>query len=197
MPHGLRVGHTGRMLQQASTKPRGRPGRPKGSPPTPASWRPGQSGNPAGAPVTERTRIANTLVRAADQHREELAKVVVQQALLGCTASQKLLFERLGPAPVRAQTAAQELDGIQRGSVEARLEVVLQHAAEGRISADEAGVLVNAIRGATEAAAIAAAERELATIRELRAQAAALDAPRTRQEALGAAIVVEEASRHV
>lgn len=180
------------MLQQASTKPKGKPGRPKGSPPTPASWRPGQSGNPGGAAVTERTRISNTLVKAADEHREALAAVVVKQALSGCTASQRLLFERLGPAPVRAQTAAQELDGIQRGSVEARLEVVLQHAAEGRISADEAAVLVNAIRGATEAAALAAAERELQAIRELRAQALALDAPRARQEALEATFVDEE-----
>lgn len=185
------------MLQQESTKPRGKPGRPKGSPPTPASWRPGQSGNPAGAPVTERTRIANTLVRAADQHREELAKVVVQQALLGCTASQRLLFERLGPAPVRAQTAAQEMPGIDQGSIEARLQVVLQHAAAGRISADEAAVLVTAIRNATEAAALAAAERELQAIRELRAQALTLDAPGTRQEALEAATVGEEAPRHV
>ena len=185
------------MLQQASTKPKGKPGRPKGSPPTPASWRPGQSGNPAGAPVTERTRIANTLVRAADQHREELAQVVVQQALLGCVASQRLLFERLGPAPVRAQTAAQEMPGIDQGSIEARLQVVLQHAAAGRISADEAAVLVTAIRNATEAAALAAAERELQAIRELRAQASALETPQARQEGPGDAILVEEAPRHV
>lgn len=185
------------MLQQESTKPRGKPGRPKGSPPTPASWRPGQSGNPAGAPVTERTRIANTLVRAADQHREELATVVVRQALAGCVASQRLLFERLGPAPVRAQTAAQELDGIQRGSIEERLQVVLAHAAEGKISSDEARTLIEAIRGATEAASIAAAERELQAIRELRTQALVLNAPQTHQEGPGAAITVEENQSHV
>lgn len=180
------------MLQQSSTKPKGRPGRPKGSPPTPASWRPGQSGNPAGAPVTERTRIAHTLVRAADEHREELARVVVQQALSGCVHSQRLLLERLGPAPVRAQTAALELDGIQRGTVEQRLEVVLEHAAAGRISSDEAATLISAIRGAVESAALANAERELQQIREMRTQAIS-NAAQTRQIGLQDAIDAQEA----
>lgn len=178
------------MLQQRSTKPKGKPGRPKGSGPTPASWRPGQSGNPAGAPVTERTRIANTLVKAADEHREELAQAVVRQALAGCVASQRLLFERLGPAPVRAQTAAQAIDGIQRGSIEQRLQVVLQAAADGRVSADEAKVLIDGIRGATEAASIAAAERELQTIREMRLHA--LSAPRRHQNGPQALETVQE-----
>lgn len=183
------------MLQQTSTKPRGKPGRPKGSGPTPASWRPGQSGNPAGAPVTERTRIANTLVRAADEHRDELAQVVIRQALAGCVASQRLLFERLGPPPVRAQTVAQEMPGIDAGSIEARLQVVLEHAAAGRISSDEAAVLVNAIRNATEAAAIASAERELQTIREMRQQS--LIASGTHQNGLQALETMQEAPEHV
>jgi hypothetical protein len=184
------------MLQQESTKTRGKPGRPKGSPPTPASWRPGQSGNPAGAPVTERTRIANTLVRAADQHREQLAAVVIQQALQGCVASQRLVFERLGPAPVRAQTAAQPMPGIEVGSIEARLQTVLQAAAEGRVSADEAKVLIDGIRGATEAAAIANAERELQAIRAMRHQALG-DAAVTHQKDLQATQVAEEVLGHV
>lgn len=183
------------MLQQSSTKPKGKPGRPKGSGPTPASWRPGQSGNPAGAPVTERTRIANTLVKAADEHREALAQAVVKQALAGCVASQRLLFERLGPAPVRAQTAAQEMPGIDAGSIEARLQVVLAHAAAGRISSDEAKTLIDAIRGATEAASIASAERELQTIREMRLQA--LNAAVTRQNGLQPLKTAQEVHEHV
>ena len=180
------------MLQQASTKPKGKPGRPKGSPPTPASWRPGQSGNPAGAPVTERTRIANTLVRAADEHREALVAKVIEQALQGCQNSQKLIFERfLGP--VRAQTAPVVIEGIASGSVESRLEAVLAAASVGKITSDEASVLTGAIRAATEAASLASLERELASIREMRQQVISNALP-THQEGLQRPETIEEVS---
>ncbi len=109
---------------------------------------------------------------AADEVRDQLADRIVKQALAGCVQSQRLLIDRFGPAPVRAQTAAQPLPGIEQGSIEQRLQAVLHAASEGRISADEAKVLIDGIRGATEAAAIAAAERELHAIREMRKQVA-------------------------
>lgn len=158
--------------QETSTKPKGRGGRPKGLGPTPSSWKPGQTGNPSGKPPSAAGRVARSLMAAADGVREELAERIVQQALAGCVQSQRLLIERFGPAPVRAQTAAQALPGIEHGSIEERLQVVLQAAAEGRVSADEAKVLIDGIRGATEAAAIAAAERELQAIRNMRKQVA-------------------------
>lgn len=181
--------------QQTTTKPRGKPGRPKGSGGTPASWKPGQSGNPNGN-LSEAGKLARTLMTYAGAAREELAQKITQQALQGCLQSQRLLVERFLP-PVRAQTLATPMPGIESGSIEQRLQTVLAHAAEGKISSDEAKTLIDAIRGATEAASIAAAERELQAIRELRAQALALDAPGTRQEALEATIVGEEAHRHV
>lgn len=178
------------MLSQTSTKPKGKGGRPKGSPPTPASWKPGHSGNPKGAPVTERTRIANTLVRAADEHRDALVAVVIKQALEGCQASQRLLFERLGPAPVRAQTMNQALPGIAEGSIESRLEAVLRAASKGEISSDEAKTLTDTIKGAVEAASIANLERELESIRTMRQQA--LLAQQAPASALGAPETIEE-----
>lgn len=173
------------MVQSISSisKPR-RPGRQPGSGPTKGSWVKGQSGNPGGAPIQERTRIANKLIEAADQHRDALAEKVVQQALNGCTASQRLLFERLGPAPIRAQTAPGVLLGIAQGSIEQRLEAVLLAASKGDISSDEAKVLADTIRASTEAAAIASLEREIASIRDMRAQA--MDALQTHQNGLQA-----------
>jgi Family of unknown function (DUF5681) len=183
------------MLQQKSTKPQGKPGRPKGSGPTPASWVKGQSGNPGGAPVTERTRIANALVRAADEHREALVAKVIEQALDGCQNSQRLIFERfLGP--VRAQTAPVAIEGIASGSVESRLEAVLAAASVGKISSDEAAVLTGAIRAATEAASLASLERELQSIREMRAQALLANPSGTHQEGLQALEMAEEVPRH-
>ena len=181
------------MVQQTSTKRK--PGRPKGSGPTPASWRPGQSGNPAGAPVTERTRIANRLIQAADEHRDALAAVVVQQALNGCTASQRLLFERLGPAPIRAQTAPGTLAGIATGTIEQRLEAVLAAVSRGDISSDEGKTLADTIRGAIEAVAIAAAERDLQEIRQMRVQI--IGGAQTRQNALQEPQMVWEMSDDV
>ena len=185
------------MLQQQTTsKPQGKPGRPKGSPPTPASWKKGQSGNPAGAEPSAAGRVARTLMVATDTVREQLAERIVRQALDGCLQSQRLLIERFMPQ-VRAQTLATPMPGIESGSIEQRLQTVLAHAAEGKISSDEAKTLIDAIRGATEAAAIAAAERELQAIRELRAQASALEAPQARQVGPGDAIVVEEGPAYV
>lgn len=179
---------------QQTTKARGKPGRPKGSGPTPASWRPGQSGNPRGGEPSPAGRVARTLMAATDEVREQLAERIVQQALGGCLQSQRLLIERFMPQ-VRAQTLAAPMPGIEAGSIEQRLQTVLQHAAEGRISSDEAKTLIEAIRGATEAAAIAAAERELAAIRAMRAQAIT-DAPAARQDGLQRAIEAEEVLPH-
>jgi hypothetical protein len=58
------------------------------------AWKPGQSGNPAGrradSVITRgRARIAKSLLAVID--------VVVQQALAGDVASQKLLLERMIP----------------------------------------------------------------------------------------------------
>ncbi len=178
------------LPQQTTTKPRGKPGRPKGSGPTPASWKPGQSGNPRGGEPSPAGRVARTLMTATESVREQLAERIVQQALAGCLQSQRLLVERFMPQ-VRAQTLAAPMPGIEAGSIEQRLQTVLQHAAEGRISSDEAKTLIEAIRGATEAAAIAAAERELAAIRAMRAQAIT-DAPAARQDGLQRAIEAEE-----
>lgn len=135
-------------------------------------------------------------MQATELVREQLAERIVQQALDGCLQSQRLLVERFLP-PVRAQTLATPMPGIEAGSIEQRLETVLAHAAEGKISSDEAKTLIEAIRGATEAASIAAAERELQAIRELRAQALVLNAPQTHQEGPGAAIAAEEIHSHV
>lgn len=155
------------LPQQSTTKPRGKPGRPKGSGPTPASWKPGQSGNPAGAEPSAAGRVARTLMAATDTVREKLAEKIIEQALGGCLQSQRLIVERFMPQ-VRAQTLAQPLPGIEAGSIEQRLEKVLAHAAQGSISADEAAVFVSAIKGATEAAAIANLERDLEQVRALR-----------------------------
>jgi len=181
------------MLQQETiTKPKGRGGRPKGGGPTPSSWKPGQSGNPQGREPSPAGRVARSLMAAADDVREALADRIVKQALAGCVQSQRLLIERFGPAPVRAQTAAQPLPGIEQGSIEQRLQVVLQAASEGRISADEAKVLIDGIRGATEAASIAAAERELQAIRDMRKQVAI----QTHQNAVQRLLIQEEAVEH-
>lgn len=183
------------LQQQTPSKPRGKPGRPKGSGPTPASWRPGQSGNPKGAEPSPAGRVARTLMAATAEVREQLAERIVQQALAGCLQSQRLLVERFMPQ-VRAQTLAQPMPGIEVGSIEQRLQVVLQHAAEGKVSADEAKVLIEGIRQATEAAAIANAERELQAIRAMRMQPLTAT-PGTRQEALQGAIEVVEIPDHV
>lgn len=177
--------------QQTTAKPRGKPGRPRGSGPTPASWKPGQSGNPKGGEPSEALKLARTLMTYAGAAREELAQKITQQALQGCLQSQRLLVERFLP-PVRAQTLPTTLPGLASGSIEERLQHVLAAAARGEISADEAATLTSTVKAATEAASIANLERELQAIRELRAQALALDAPQARQEALEATIVDEE-----
>jgi hypothetical protein len=130
---------------------------------------------------------------ATEQVRDQLAERIVQQALAGCLQSQRLLVERFMPQ-VRAQTLAQPLPGIETGSIEARLQVVLAAAAEGRVSADEAKVFIEGIRQATEAAALANAERELSQIREMRAQSLALNAPQQLQnDPQGVIDIAEEA----
>ncbi len=181
--------------QQSVSKPRGKPGRPKGSGPTPASWRPGQSGNPKGAEPSAAGQVARTLMQATNEVRAQLAERIVQQALDGCLQSQRLIVERFMPQ-VRAQTLAQPLPGIETGSIEQRLQVVLKAAADGQVSADEARVLIESIRGAVEAASIANLEAELQAIRAMRQQVLS-DASQPHQNGLEGPQMVEEVLSHV
>jgi hypothetical protein len=173
------------MLQQQS-KTRRKPGRPKGSGPTPGSWKPGQSGNPNFTPTSQARLLAHTIMSQTVDVRDQLAAKIVEQAMNGCLQSQRLLVERFMPQ-VRAQTLAQPLPGIDKGSIEERLQAVLAAAAQGTLSADEAKTWIDGIRGATEAAAIANAERELESIRQMRQQVIARDDSRTLQIPSGAA----------
>ena len=178
---------------QQIVEPRRKGGRPKGSGPTPASWKPGQCGNPNA--ISDAGKVARQLMAATVEVRDQLAERIVQQALNGCLQSQRLLVERFMPQ-VRAQTLAQPLPGIESGSIEQRLQAVLAAAAEGKISADEARVLVDSIRGATEAAALANAERELQQIRQMRMQALT-SGPVTHQNGLQALEMALATQDHV
>jgi len=181
------------MVQQfQQIKERKKPGRKPGSPPTAGSWKKGVSGNPGA--IGPAGIVARELMSATAEVREELAAKIIRQALDGCLQSQRLLVERFIPQ-VRAQTLAQPLPGIDEGSIEERLQKVLKAASEGRVSADEAAILISAIKGATEAAAIAAAERDLQEIRQMRVQI--IEGAQTRQNALQEPQMVQEESDDV
>jgi hypothetical protein len=139
--------------------------------------------------------VARTLMQATNEVRAQLAERIVQQALDGCLQSQRLIVERFMPQ-VRAQTLAQPLPGIETGSIEQRLQVVLKAAADGQVSADEARVLIESIRGAVEAASIANLEAELQAIRAMRQQVLS-DASQTHQNGPEGPQMVEEVLGHV
>ena len=112
--------------------------RPKGNP----TWKPGQSGNPAGRrPGTG--EVAK--IRAAINERvPELLAAMMAKALEGDVGAARLLLER-AVAPLKAAEQAVTLSLPEGGTLTAKADAVLCAAAVGDLAPGQAAQLISAL----------------------------------------------------
>ena len=92
------------------------------------SFRPGQSGNPAGRPKGS----VNTQLKMLREAAEQVLPLVVERALNGDTEAQKLIIER--GMPRMKSVAPTEPVCLPEGSAGQQVEFLLQQVASGELS---------------------------------------------------------------
>jgi hypothetical protein len=108
------------------------------------TWKPGQSGNPAGRTPTLRNFMADLRKAHIEPHMPEILGKVVEAAKQGDTAAAKLLLDRTYPQMKSvAPTSEVAVDPNAPLAVQAR--EVVAAMARGEISTDEAAALLSAI----------------------------------------------------
>ena len=106
------------------------------------SWKPGQSGNPAGRkPGTG--EVAQIRASIAARVPELLAKLM-EQALEGDVGAARLLLER-AVAPLKGIEQAVELQLPDGGTLTAKASAVLDAAASGAIAPSQAAQIISAL----------------------------------------------------
>ena len=106
------------------------------------TYKPGQSGNPAGKPKGAKDK--RTELRALLQpHAEDLVKKVVEMALAGDTAALRICVDRIIPT-IKAKDAPISI-GRLTGSLADQGKVVLDALSDGSITPDEANAVMQAI----------------------------------------------------
>lgn len=106
------------------------------------SWKPGQSGNPAGRPAGT-GEIAKLRAAIADRVPELLAAMMTK-ALDGDVGAARLLLER-AIAPLKAIEQAVELQLPDGGTLTAKASAVLSAAAAGDLAPGQAAQLIAAL----------------------------------------------------
>ena len=106
------------------------------------TWPKGKSGNPAGRPkgIPDKRTALRALL---EPHAEDLIGKVVEMALAGETTALRLCLDRLIP-PVKATDEAVTLGSLE-GSLSDQGRTILEAAAAGRITPDQASTLLQAL----------------------------------------------------
>ena len=109
----------------------------------PNTWKPGQSGNPAGRPKNS-GKVAE--LRALLQpHAQELVQKAVDMALDGDSTALRMCLERLVP-PFKAESATVKVPALDTAeNITEQGQIVLKAIASGDIPVDDALSVLNAI----------------------------------------------------
>jgi hypothetical protein len=119
----------------------------------------GVSGNPMGRPRSESTQLR---IRLAEQG-EEVAQVVIEAALRGDMQAAKIVLERLCP-PLKPSAAPVMIDLPDKPGLADTARAIIQHAANGQITPDVAGQLVQAVAALARVMEIDELERRLTAL---------------------------------
>ncbi len=105
------------------------------------SWRPGQSGNPAGRkPGTGKVDKLRALLQP---HAEELVAKAVEMAKAGDTTALRLCLERLIP-PMKARDEPVQVEGLQ-GRLVDQGSAALRAMGEGQLTPEQTTALLQAL----------------------------------------------------
>jgi hypothetical protein len=112
-------------------------------PPTPASWRPGQSGNPNGRPVGSRSKTVAALDKIGDDAATDILRVLIAKAQEGDIGAIGLILSRVWPArkqnPLRLSMPAVT----SPADLPAAMSALVAGLAGGEITSDEALAVAN------------------------------------------------------
>lgn len=139
--------------------------------PTTGRWSEGTSGNPAGRPVGSRNRSTLLLEAMLDGQAEALANKAIELALKGEPAALRLCLERICP-PRRERPIDLPLPKItdpQHSS--AALGLILEAAAQGQISTDQAARLSRIVEAQIMAIEAEVLIQRVSTLEEMLTQA--------------------------
>lgn len=115
--------------------------------PTPASWKPGQSGNPSGNPPGKIRTVAKTakaLVEKFYADMDDIADTVIEQAKAGDLQAAEMILKRIvAPLKPRAQYIDLKLD--TKTTLSEQAETVLAAVVTGQIDPETGNNIINSI----------------------------------------------------
>lgn len=133
------------------------------------AWGKGKpSPNPGGRPRELRTQanvLAQELVEAVEEKREELIGNLVRDAVAGNAQARELLFSRIMPA-TRATFQAVPIPGLAEArTLKERVLSVQQAMAQGVLSADHAAAVISSLKDAEMALQVEALREQIERLR--------------------------------
>lgn len=123
------------------------------------TFKKGTSGNPSGRPKSENAILRQRL----SEHGEKVVAAVVEAALRGDMQAAKIVLERLCP-PLKPSTAPITVDLPEDAGLAGTARAFVEAAAQGRLPADVALTLVQAVAGLTRIVEIDEIEKRLSAL---------------------------------
>ena len=131
---------------------------------SPAIFKPGQSGNPAGKPKGARNHATRALLQLMEGEAEEITRAMVDAAKGGDMAAARFILDKLVPA-VKERPVSLELPNIDTASNAAGAQnVILQAVAKGELLPGEANVLSGIVESRRKAMETEDLERRIAAL---------------------------------
>ena len=131
---------------------------------SPAVFKPGQSGNPAGKPKGARNHATRALLQLMEGEAEEITRAMVDAAKGGDMAAARFILDKLVPA-AKEPPVSLELPNIDTASDAAGAQnVILQAVAKGELLPGEANVLSGIVESRRKAMETEDLERRIAAL---------------------------------
>lgn len=132
------------------------------------TWKPGQSGNPAGKPKGARNRMTLLALAVMESDVEAIARTVTQAALGGDLQACRLVIERLVP-PMRERPVS--IDFPDTGTTEgisAAQQVILNAVGAGDLLPGEANTLAGIVEQRRKAIETQQLEQRIAALEDMK-----------------------------
>jgi len=134
------------------------------------TWKPGQSGNPAGKPPGTRNRATQMVLALMEGGAEEITLAIIDAARKGDIAAARLVLERLAP-PARERPVALDLpDTSTVAGVSQAQQAVLEAVGAGELLPTEGSTLATILESRRKAIETEELERRIAALEEGRAR---------------------------
>lgn len=131
---------------------------------SPAVFKPGQSGNPAGKPKGARNHATRALLQLMEGEAEEITRAMVDAAKGGDMAAARFILDKLVPT-AKERPVSLELPNIDTASDAAGAQnVILQAVAKGELLPGEANVLSGIVESRRKAMETEDLERRIVAL---------------------------------